>query len=273
MFCNNCGNPVEEGMVFCRNCGSLVSSEDATVVAEKKTFGKMLIIIGALAAIAVIVALICIFGGKKYEKVLLKCLDAGLKVKTKEYVAMCIPEDVLNGMCKELDLTKSEIYEITEQGLNVSKNNLEENNIKLSYKIKKSESLKRLNKLEDDVDNELGISDLDDFRDGMGEALGKYGLDEDKIRTAYAIDLRVTRNNESRNQICIVYKYEGKWYVFDVSLFNTILNSQAKESIKEKLEEFEDQLEIESIEIDGIDLNENFEEEQKEGLINPGALF
>ena len=222
MFCNNCGNPVEEGTAFCQNCGSLVSPEEAIVVAEKKTSGNKKIIIGVLAAVVAVVALILVFGGKKYEKVAEDYLKAAQKGKGKEVVTLSIPEKVLKKMCKELDISKSDAYDIAEEYA-------EEIDGKISFDIKKSESLKKLDKLEDEVEDWYEIDDLDDFRDMMEEGLGEYGFDEDKVKNAYAVEAKITfkyddGEKESEKIVFIVYKYEGKWYVLDIDLIEEILD-------------------------------------------------
>lgn len=225
MFCNNCGNQVEEGTVFCQNCGSPVGQEgtpqpewEAPVENAGKSSGKIKIIIGAAVVVVAAVVLILVLGGKKYEKTLNAYLDAAIKAKGKEFVNLALPEEVQKELFKEMDISKKEFYDRMDEVLENKKEYNKENGIKISYEIKKAESLKKLDKLEDEVEAMIGGDDLKDFRDSMDDMYGDYDLDEDKIKNAYVVEVKVTQKSDegktSDKSYFIVYKYDGKWYVW-----------------------------------------------------------
>ena len=252
MFCEKCGTELKEGAMFCQGCGTKVTQQSVPVepvqpvqpewqqpaqpaqewqqplepqewVYNSKKKGK------AGKTIAIIVALLVIIGGGIFaatqlfgghKKAIEEFLDVYMK-DGKKMVLLMAPKDVLKESAEEQDKTLEDFYDETQQYCDLISERMEANDIKYNFKIKKSESLKKLDDLEEAAEDR-GVGSLDDFRDMMDESMGKYGLDADKITSAYIYEIEVTTTQDGEKEkgemYAVAYKYKGKWYIYPGSM-------------------------------------------------------
>lgn len=97
MNCKKCGTNLPEGNAACPNCG-----------APAKKSKLPWIIGGAVAVLAIVIALLCIFGGKGYEEVVGKYIEYSFEGKT-EQIFDLMPEEVVEAAAKEGGMTVSQM--------------------------------------------------------------------------------------------------------------------------------------------------------------------
>lgn len=132
-------------------------------------------------------------------------------------------EDYYGVNSKEYDEIMTPVYETFWESLE------DEGEVKLSYEIKEVEAFDDLDELEDSVKEILGEEDnvgLDDFIDYMDYAYDDCDFNWDKIKKAYAVEvkykLKVDGDNAVKDtKLLIVYKCAGNWYVWNsVSIYD-----------------------------------------------------
>ncbi len=240
MFCNNCGNQLEDGAVFCQNCGSSVEVEETQqeqvqeeqVVQEEQpeewgvpqweppvqpaNMDKKKIGI-AVAAVAVIVLLICILGGGGYKKAAKSYIKAIEKSNAKQLLKLTMPKKAQKEEFDDKD-DKKDWIEDTEDYLDEMWEYFDDNDMKVTFEIKEYENLKKLDDLEEDVEDQYGIEDLKDFRDYMEDDFDDCDMKVKHIKAAYAVEVKAKMKGDeetsSETMILIVYKYKGDWFVY-----------------------------------------------------------
>lgn len=125
MFCGNCGNQIEEGAAFCPICGGkLESAEDTNVNnnfdnntyavqvdnAENKKYKMVGVVSVAVVAVLVVIFACVLFGGRGYKKTVKEYIEATFEMDGKAMLDL-LPEDVIDYVREEEDMTKKEMIE------------------------------------------------------------------------------------------------------------------------------------------------------------------
>ena len=246
MFCNNCGNQLEEGTMFCQNCGTAVNPEgevqtenqepqqewqapqqewqapqqENPVDKVRNLLQQNKGIVGIVGVVAVVVILICLLaGGGGYKKAINGYMKAFKACNVKKIVNLTVPKDIQKDYFdEEYDMTKKEYIEETKEDLEDEMEDFKDDDGKIKWEIKKAENIDKLKKLEDEVEDDWGIGDLDDFRERLEDRYDDYDFDADKVSKAYAVEVKFTvemdDEKERNTGIVMVYKYKGSWYVY-----------------------------------------------------------
>lgn len=251
MFCKNCGSEFADGEAFCPNCGTAADNAQSQpgndaqpqAAAPKSNSTAAIIAIAAVAVIVVIVLVALLSGGEK--KAVKKYFKAFGNFKTEKLMAMEMPEKVSKEAVEDNDYFDFDYEDYVEVNVKVAdivyEGLKDEGKVKYEYEIKKMEDLDDLDKLEDDVIYE----DLDELKDYFDEYYDDYGFDADKIKKAYAAEVKwnftVDKEKVAKGtSICYVYKYKGDWYVCNGPSFASILSQLDEDDYEDLLEDAED---------------------------------
>jgi len=157
MFCENCGNRLEEGSVFCTNCGSRVDgaapvAAPAAAPAAKKLnlkLNKKTLLIGAVALVAVValVLILVLGGGRTAEGTVEQFMNAMVKGDFSKAVDL-LPEEALEYLAEEEGYDKDEIKDMINDMEDEMKDAMEEmedymGDFKITYEIKDQDELSR----------------------------------------------------------------------------------------------------------------------------------
>ena len=207
MVCKNCGANIPEGTKFCTSCGATVEAEvgfqDAAVVqAPAKKSNKKLIAIVA-GVVAVIVALILVFGGGSYKTPINNYFDAIEKADGAK-LQKCSPFAVKfeKAAGESADDIKDD-YQESAEFLHEMYAAQYGDDFKITYKIKDKEALDKdeLKELQDEINDEIEEEDID---------MGKV-----KITKGYEIEVEVTikgsDGEDTDDEEFTVVKIDGKW--------------------------------------------------------------
>lgn len=220
-FCSNCGTRLDGG-AFCTNCGARVESEMAPKVnpyqpqqsqassgtphTPRKFSKKLGIIIGAVVAVVAIalVVVLCVTSGggggykgavSRYEKYK---NSASLSDAKK-----LVPDDVFEAIAEEENLTVSEAWD------SVDKNYLEGGR----EQIKTTDGRISISA------NDAKKLDKDNLEKLIEEYEGNFGVDGDKIKEAYEVELTMKVNYDgediTQEADCTIVNYDGTWYIVE----------------------------------------------------------
>lgn len=227
MYCNNCGTQFEDGQEVCPNCGAAAASEEQSPSVSpfdspsNNMKGKLPIIIIAAAVVVLIIVIVAIASSGGHEKAVEDMFKYVEKGKSEKLLALNMPKEVYEELIEEeYDMELKDYFEIQDEAWDTLWEGLkDEGKVKLSYEIKKSENINKLDKLEEDMED-YEIEDLDDFIDLMDEEYEDYDFDASKIKKAYAVEIKYTLTVDgdkvtSATGTTIVYKYKSDWYVIE----------------------------------------------------------
>ncbi len=249
MFCKNCGSEFADGEAFCPNCGTAAegtqsqAADNAQQEASKSGNYAPIIAIAAVAVVVIIAIIVLMSGAEK--KAVKKYFNAFGKFKTEKLIDMEMPEKVQKESLEDndyFDIDYDDFVEISVKTGDIVYEGLkDEGKVKFEYEIKKMEDLEDLDKLEDDV----RFEDLDELKDYFDEYYDDYGFDADKIKKAYAAEVKwnftVDKDKVAKDtSICYVYKYKGDWYVLDGPSFTSVLYQLDEDDFEDLLEDAKD---------------------------------
>ena len=204
MYCKNCGERINDDMVFCPKCGVSCMNESLHVVTQSK---KNKII--GLATICIIVGIILIIVlkitgiiGGNYEKVIKKCVKSIEKEDGKLLCSLYAPDyiDYMVGEGTFYSNIDSYIMDLTEE--------CEEKHEYLSSGIEKHPNI-TYTIIEK---KKLSNDELAELNDRLEEY---YDFKRNSVRTAYHVTFRVfiPGGNHSYTYEQYMLKIGGRWYM------------------------------------------------------------
>ena len=133
MFCSKCGLQLEDDIAFCPNCGQVATTVTTTATGVKAStsafYGKTSQIsksidlknpkvLGiAIAAVVVVVLLFStLFGGQSYKSAVNNFMDGVFEADAKQLLS-AFPDEVIDEMCDEEDMSKSELIDYMDDEL------------------------------------------------------------------------------------------------------------------------------------------------------------
>lgn len=202
MFCRNCGTQNQDGAGFCCSCGAPLSSGGPAgggAAAKAKNINVKLIGIVAAVIVVLFVAFKLLFGGGGGpEKSATKFVDSIFKGDGKAIVNM-IPDKVIEEIMDEEDMTKKEMIEELNDGLEYIKDDMDDMYDKWSVKCK--------------------VLDTEDFskrelRDLADRYEDSYDIDVKAAKTvSVKATLKADGETDSNTMDIVMIKVGGKWYL------------------------------------------------------------
>lgn len=202
MFCRNCGTQNQDGAGFCCSCGAPLSSGGPAgggAAAKAKNINVKLIGIVAAVVVVLFVAFKLLFGGGGGpEKSATKFVDSIFKGDGKAIVNM-IPDKVIEEIMDEEDMTKKEMIEELNDGLEYIKDDMDDMYDKWSVKCK--------------------VLDTEDFskrelRDLADRYEDSYDIDVKAAKTvSVKATLKADGETDSNTMDIVMIKVGGKWYL------------------------------------------------------------
>ena len=202
MFCRNCGTQNQDGAGFCCSCGAPLSSGGPAgggAAAKAKNINVKLIGIVAAVVVVLFVAFKLLFGGGGGpEKSETKFVDSIFKGDGKAIVNM-IPDKVIEEIMDEEDMTKKEMIEELNDGLEYIKDDMDDMYDKWSVKCK--------------------VLDTEDFskrelRDLADRYEDSYDIDVKAAKTvSVKATLKADGETDSNTMDIVMIKVGGKWYL------------------------------------------------------------
>ena len=202
MFCRNCGTQNQDGAGFCCSCGAPLSSGGSAgggAAAKAKNINVKLIGIVAAVVVVLFVAFKLLFGGGGGpEKSATKFVDSIFKGDGKAIVNM-IPDKVVEEIMDEEDMTKKEMIEELNDGLEYIKDDMDDMYDKWSVKCK--------------------VLDTEDFskrelRDLADRYEDSYDIDVKAAKTvSVKATLKADGETDSNTMDIVMIKVGGKWYL------------------------------------------------------------
>lgn len=202
MFCRNCGTQNQDGAGFCCSCGAPLSSGGPAgggAAAKAKNINVKLIGIVAAVVVVLFVAFKLLFGGGGGpEKSATKFVDSIFKGDGKAIVNM-IPDKVVEEIMDEEDMTKKEMIEELNDGLEYIKDDMDDMYDKWSVKCK--------------------VLDTEDFskrelRDLADRYEDSYDIDVKAAKTvSVKATLKADGETDSNTMDIVMIKVGGKWYL------------------------------------------------------------
>ena len=190
MFCRNCGTQNQDGAGFCCSCGAPLSSGGPAgggAAAKAKNINVKLIGIVAAVVVVLFVAFKLLFGGGGGpEKSATKFVDSIFKGDGKAIVNM-IPDKVVEEIMDEEDMTKKEMIEELNDGLEYIKDDMDDMYDKWSVKCKvlDTEDFSK-RELRDLADRYEDSYDIDVKAANTIVATGGFIQNEDMLREYYS---------------------------------------------------------------------------------------
>ena len=202
MFCRNCGTQNQDGAGFCCSCGAPLSSGGPAgggAAAKAKNINVKLIGIVAAVVVVLFVAFKLLFGGGGGpEKSATKFVDSIFKGDGKAIVNM-IPDKVIEEIMDEEDMTKKEMIEELNDGLEYIKDDMDDMYDKWSVKCK--------------------VLDTEDFskrelRDLADRYEDSYDIDVKAAKTvSVKATLKADGETDSNTMDIVMIKVGGTWYL------------------------------------------------------------
>ena len=214
MFCTKCGAQNDNGAKFCIKCGEKLETTAVTVTKSgppalaNLTGDKRKLITVIAGALAVILLLSLVFGGRGWKKTANKFMDAFLDMDAKGIVAV-MPDKVLDRALEEEGYSKNDrkvlIAELQEE-LDYSMSYLEMfGDIDMDYKIRGAEDVSR--------------DDLADLKE-------MYSEFDVKVSAAKEVDVEITievsEMSQTQSVEIVVIKIGRSWYI-DIGSLGNIL--------------------------------------------------
>ncbi len=202
MFCRNCGTQNQDGAGFCCSCGAPLSSGGPAgggAAAKAKNINVKLIGIVAAVVVVLFVAFKLLFGGGGGpEKSATKFVDSIFEGDGKAIVNM-IPDKVIEEIMDEEDMTKKEMIEELNDGLEYIKDDMDDMYDKWSVKCK--------------------VLDTEDFskrelRNLADRYEDSYDIDVKAAKTvSVKATLKADGETDSNTMDIVMIKVGGKWYL------------------------------------------------------------
>lgn len=213
-YCNNCGAEMEDDVVFCPNCGAQdqpAYNETPMDAAPEEGKANPLsnmktLIIGAVAAVAVIILAIVIFGSSPNKAV--KNYQAYLNGNAGKMGSMA-PSDYWKYVKEEGEVTKATAKKEYKDMYKDMKEELEDTYGKnVKYTIKVTDKDKMSNK------------DLKAIGDALEE---EYEIDDKKVKAGWEMEVEMTikgKDDDDEIETTLnVVKIGGQWYVLNGTSF------------------------------------------------------
>jgi len=279
--CPKCNAELADDAMFCNECGAKLEAPKAEEVkteavktetvspaipqpaaapansvlegakAQANNANVGIIAVAIVAIIAIIIVVLLLTGGKKADKVIKDYMAAFEKGNAETLLNLECPKDTQDDYIDDYyDCDVDDYIEAYNAGYKVLWAGLkDEGKLDISYEIKASESLKKLDDLKKDAKS-IGIKDFDDFVDLMDDYYDDY-FDAKKIKDAYIVDLKweVTVDGDKickESGIVVVFQYSGNWYVlgdlpdFDYIMDSIIYDSDLRDDYEDMLDDFSD---------------------------------
>jgi len=206
-FCSNCGTQISDEERFCPACGTGTATEPTASPAPIAKPNKKLFIgavtVGAFFLFIIAIVLIVALAGGGYKRPIDNMVK-GIQRGSWKTFSKAFPEDMVEAMEKAWRLGGIDGDEFIEQAVEETEDTYGKN-FKITYKI--------LDK------DELSEDDLDDLKD----SLEIFGVDGDKIKKAYELEIEMTykgkKDKDTEEETLIVGKIGGKWYIIDGGWF------------------------------------------------------
>lgn len=231
MKCTYCGRPFKAGQKFCGSCGApaMPDSNAAPVMnsaepAFPNLDGNMTstasktesMLVGIVTILAVIVLLIVTLtflssvGGGVDTDVLEDQWEAVEDCDGKDFIGCMLPEEILENAIEQTNfLDKQDVYDMVEAALEEQVDELS-----LDYGSDLDFEVRIVDKEKADKDTIEELNDLTELYYDM------------KIETAYEVDYDVTLSGDAGRDTesyeCLLYEYDGDWYVWDVSFLQEL---------------------------------------------------
>lgn len=202
MFCRNCGTQNQDGAGFCCSCGAPLSSGGPAgggAAAKAKNINVKLIGIVAAVVVVLFVAFKLLFGGGGGpEKSATKFVDSIFKGDGKAIVNM-IPDKVIEEIMDEEDMTKKEMIEELNDGLEYIKDDMDDMYDKWSVKCKVLDT------------EDMSKRELRDLADRYED---RYDIDVKAAKTvSVKATLKADGETDSNTMDIVMIKVGGKWYL------------------------------------------------------------
>ncbi len=205
-FCQNCGNPLEEGATFCSNCGANI---EAAAPADENIINKLLkepkkLIIG-LVAILVVVALIVgitSIASNAYTKAIDNYIAVTFEGKSKA-IKNLAPKAYWEYLEDEEDETLDDMIEDYEDNWDDTIDVLEDqfgDKIKVTYEIEDKDDLskKKIEKINEALED-------------------SYDFKENSVKKGYKLDVEMkikgSEDDDKTDSELTVVKIGGSWYL------------------------------------------------------------
>ena len=141
------------------------------------------------------------------------------KADAEKLINLSIPKDIQKEYFEDYEdnckMSRQELIAEMEDSMETASEGMKN----LKVKIIKAEKLNKL----DELGNKMrarGISDLDDLVENLENRYEDYDFDASKVKQAYAVEVEVKWKQDGEQEdfesTHIVYKYKGKWYLYDV---------------------------------------------------------
>lgn len=220
-YCGKCGTQNDDAMSFCKNCGKAlmafnsspvppaapgpVTMDGGGVAAPKKLDPKILGIIAVAAGIALVIALLAIFGvfgGGVKTDIAIKYLEASFDEDGETVLELMVPKDI-----------REELLEAVEDEYNMDEDDLIENYEEYCGGDEEFISAK-FEYLEDCTKDEIEV--IQEYYDDLCDEID---ISDIKIKDAKMVKVEVEYNDTYYDahyvfdDSVVIVKIGGKWYV------------------------------------------------------------
>ena len=211
MFCGKCGANNDDNAAFCSSCGAPLNENGAApnagpvVTTAQVDTGRRNRIIGMAAVgagvLAVAVLLVALFGGRGPKATVNKFLNAMFKADAKTIVSL-LPDDIVDYIMDEEDLTKKEMIEELEDALAWTIDFYEDyagKDWKVTHKIVSVDDLssRKLRDLKEEYEDECGVK----------------VKDAKVVKVELSIDGKELDEPDETEVEVYVIKVGGSWYI------------------------------------------------------------
>lgn len=209
MFCGKCGTKNEDNAEFCRNCGAkLKNSTITTMSTQDDKNRKVGMIAVAIAAVAIIILGIFLFGGRSYKSTVKKFVDAQFDGNA-EVIFDLLPKKIIDYALEQEGYDSDDLDELIAD----ANEELQEQMDSLDSYL--GEGWEVSYEILDDVN--VNGDDLEDIKDGYEDA-------DIKVSAAKNVEIEVTvtagETESSNTQDISLIKVGRSWYIDVMSMGN-----------------------------------------------------
>ncbi len=202
MYCGNCGAQNPDGAAHCGNCGAPLNPAPAAggnQSAKKNRAIGIAVIAGAVAVVAAVVLLVVLLGGggsSSAKSAAVDFVETMFDGKISKLVDM-VPDELLKGLAKERDISKSEARDMLAGGLE---------------ELESYTGILKLAKLK------VGHAEVEDMdRDDLDRLKDDYAEYDVKVKDGKTVEVEVSMEfmdeKETETIDVPVVKIGGSWYV------------------------------------------------------------